>query len=130
MYHRDGIEVYLKPAGQSMENLRFREYDPDPAREKGSTSMKGYVIATPKSASDGFRIVVRFSDTFNTYTASAVQVAIKFGSGQMEGIKSNYRTIQASWVTGQQHVYDKLIVGDHEHTLRMVPWDGWCINII
>ncbi|KAK5132337.1 hypothetical protein LTR08_009172 [Meristemomyces frigidus] len=79
MIHPDGIEVYLKPAGEENEGLRYAEF---PVRnEDGTTFADGdrerhsIILADGKSVT----VVVRCAPTFKMQNASALLVIVADG---------------------------------------------------
>lgn len=69
MYHKDGIEVYLKPHGDDFETTKLREI---PLERSHQDEERERCVVYKTSAA--FCIVIRFSDHFDMESASALSI--------------------------------------------------------
>lgn len=69
MKHKDGIECYLKPRGTKHHERKFREITQE-TESDDDLLMHSVVLKT----SSNFNVAIRFSDTFDMSSASALHV--------------------------------------------------------
>lgn len=74
MFHEDGIEVYLKPAGDENDNIRLAEFQlPESQTIEDDKKTPGCAIL---ARHEGLKVVVRPSRDFKMHSASALIIQI------------------------------------------------------
>ena len=125
MIHGDGVEVYLKPSRMGAETLRFPELE---LKSNDGFRKQCYVPVIEEY----FQLVVKFSDTFNMFSAECLHIGVDFGQGQYINQKLMPLSVRRSPVTGQQLVhcgFDDVASKQHDlHLLKMKAHEGKMIQ--
>lgn len=97
MFHDDGLEVYLKPAGDENDNIKLAEFELSETRtvEGDERTRRCAVLARH----DRLKVVVRPSREFKMHSASALIIQINLDS--MPNKVFNRYVIQRSQANGQ-----------------------------
>jgi len=100
MYHKDGIEVYLKPRRDNADTLRFPELTLDNATGKDCERTRSCAI--PVIIEAEAKVILRFSSTFRMFSADTLSVTLVHGS--VEGSRRHF-VLSRRRIPGQQQEY-------------------------
>ncbi|KAK4548193.1 hypothetical protein LTR36_010062 [Oleoguttula mirabilis] len=120
MIHPDGIEVYLKPAGEDNEGRKYAEFPVSLDGSLNATDSDRVQRSTILASDEDIAVVVRCDSKFEMYTASALLVQIQDDCATPAGLDFHRRR-----VVQRSRVYEQRTF-DTEHAYTMPYGKGAC----
>ena len=99
MPEQEGIKVYLRPAGEENDSIRYAELADLAIDSANIQARKCHFIISGANQ----EVVVEFSKGFKCFTATAVQVVVTLDAGRSDTVRVAESIIQESLVKSQQY---------------------------